>query len=100
MIVVAIIGVLVAIAIPNFSKTRATAQQKACIKNLNTIDSAKQQWGLDNQKSETDTPTQTDLIGTNLYIKDMPICPGGGTYSFNAIGLKPTCTLSAVGHTL
>ncbi|MBI3877160.1 MAG: prepilin-type N-terminal cleavage/methylation domain-containing protein [Verrucomicrobia bacterium] len=100
MIVVAIVGLLVAIAVPNFVKTRASAQQKACIKNLSTIDSAKQQWGLDNQKTDTDVPVQTDLVGPALYLKDMPVCPGGGTYSFNAIGLRPTCTLASAGHTI
>ena len=100
MIVISIIGVLVAIAIPNFSRTRATAQAKTCIKNLSTIDSAKQQWGLDCQKAESDVPADSDLVGTALYLRVTPVCPGGGSYSFNAIGLKPTCTFASVGHTL
>ena len=48
MIVVAIIGLLAAIAIPNFIRARTTSQQNACINNLRQIDGAKQQWALEN----------------------------------------------------
>jgi prepilin-type N-terminal cleavage/methylation domain-containing protein len=51
MIVVAIIGLLAAIAIPNFVKARQTAQKNACIRNLREIDGAKEQWALENKKS-------------------------------------------------
>jgi prepilin-type N-terminal cleavage/methylation domain-containing protein len=51
MIVVAIIGLLAAIAIPNFVKARGTAQKNACINNLRQIDGAKEQWALENKKS-------------------------------------------------
>ena len=49
MIVVAIIALLAAIAIPNIIQSRATSQQKVCINNLRQIDSAKQQWALENR---------------------------------------------------
>ena len=55
MIVVAIIGLLAAIAIPNFVKSRVTAQKNACISNLKRIDGAVQQWALENKKQSTDT---------------------------------------------
>ena len=54
MIVVAIIGLLAAIAIPNFVKARTTSQTNACINNLRQIDGAKQQWALENRKVDTD----------------------------------------------
>ena len=54
MIVVAIIGLLAAIAIPNFVKARATAQKNSCIANLKQIDGAVQQWALENKKAATD----------------------------------------------
>src|SRR5438477_12065760 len=60
MIVVAIIGLLAAIAIPNFVRARTTSQRNACINNLRQIDGAKQQWALENHKTSTDTaPTST-----------------------------------------
>src|SRR5579871_5721695 len=60
MIVVAIIGLLAAIAIPNFVRARTTAQKNACIANLKQIDGAVQQWALENKKTSTDTYLLTD----------------------------------------
>jgi prepilin-type N-terminal cleavage/methylation domain-containing protein len=54
MIVVAIIGLLAAIAIPNFLKARSTSQQNACINNLRQIDGAIQQWALETGAKATD----------------------------------------------
>ena len=61
MIVVAIIGLLAAIAIPNFVKARKTSQTNACINNLRQIDAAKQQWALENGKKSADTPAIADI---------------------------------------
>ena len=58
MIVVAIIGLLAAIAIPNFVRARTTSQQNACINNLRLIDSAKQQWALEQHQTSTSTPVR------------------------------------------
>ena len=94
MIVVAIIGLLAAIAIPNFVKARNTAQKNACINNLRQIDGAKQQWALENKKADADTPGTADVapyIKNNLF----PTCPGGGSYSVNAVSTDPTCSKSA-----
>jgi len=46
MIVVAIIGLLAAIAIPSFIKARTESQKNACINNLRQVESAKEQWAL------------------------------------------------------
>jgi len=95
MIVVAIIGLLAAIAIPNFVKARTQSQLTACINNLRQIEGAKQQWALETKAAATATPTAADVtpyIGrgsTGTY----PTCPGGGTgYVPNALSTKPTCT--------
>src|SRR5204862_5578809 len=61
MIVVAIIGLLAAIAIPNFVKARTTSQANACINNLRQIDGAKQQWALEQKQSATTAPASTAL---------------------------------------
>ena len=61
MIVVAIIGLLAAIAIPNFVKARTTSQMNACINNLRLIDSSKQQWALEQRKQNGDIPQSSDL---------------------------------------
>src|SRR3954451_10909608 len=86
MIVVAIIGLLAAIAIPNFVKARTTAQQNACINNLRQIDGAKDQWAIENKKTTLATVSNTDV---DAYIKKAPSCPAGGTYTYGVIGTNP-----------
>jgi prepilin-type N-terminal cleavage/methylation domain-containing protein len=101
MIVVAIIGLLAAIAIPNFVKARAASQKNACIANLKQIEGAKANWALENKKQNTDTPGVADLYGTTAYIRIEPLCPGGGTYNINTVSDIPTCSLStAESHEL
>ncbi len=97
MIVVAIIGLLAAIAIPNFVRARTDSQRAVCIANLRTIDGAKNTWALEHKKTSSDVPAETDLFGASGYIRDRSSCPASGTYAFNAVDTKPTCTVS--GHT-
>lgn len=88
-----IIGLLSAIAIPNFVKARKTAQMNACINNLRLIDSAKQEWQLEKGKDATAKPMQADIapyLGRNQM---MPTCPAGGTYEINSTNEVPTCTI-------
>jgi prepilin-type N-terminal cleavage/methylation domain-containing protein len=99
MIVVAIIGLLAAIAIPNFIKARTTSQKNACINNLKQIDGAIQQWALENNQSSTAKVTSTDCIpylgrGTGEY----PTCPANGKYVVVDVATKPTCDIT--GHQL
>ena len=100
MIVVAIIGLLAAIAIPNFVKARTLSQKNACIANLKQMDGAKATWAMELKKDNTKIPDDTDLFGATLYIKDKPECPGGGSYSLLAVDTKITCTLATAGHSL
>ena len=100
MIVVAIIALLAAIAIPNFVKARTSSQKTACIANLKQIEGAKATWAMEMKKSSTATPATSELYGATLYIREVPGCPGGGTYAENAVDTKPSCTLSTEGHTL
>ena len=99
MIVVAIIGLLAAIAIPNFVKARATSQANACINNLRQIDAAANQFALEQHR----TTGSTCALATDLtpYIKlnsagSIPPCPAGGTYGATiTIGTNPVCSLGA-----
>jgi prepilin-type N-terminal cleavage/methylation domain-containing protein len=100
MIVVAIIGLLAAIAIPNFVKAREISQKNACIANLKQMEGAKATWALEQKKATSDTPGDTDLFGPTLYIKDKPECPGGGTYTLADVGTKVACSLAGTGHSL
>ena len=99
MIVVSIIGLLAAIAIPNFVKARTTSQCNACINNLRQIDSAANQFAITAGKATGATINYpTDLMP---YIKmnsagSIPPCPAGGTYADGTVGTNPTCTLSTL----
>lgn len=99
MIVVAIIGLLAAIAIPNFVKARATSQANACINNLRQIDAAANQYALENGKKTGDPITYPANL--TPYIKlnssgSIPPCPAGGTYAIASVGTNPSCTLSTL----
>ncbi len=93
MIVVAIIGLLAAIAVPNFVQARTTARRNACINNLRLLSAAKDQSALENGYAETSVLTSTEVIA---YLKGnkMPTCPATGTYTVNAVSVNPVCSLS------
>ncbi len=104
MIVVAIIGLLAAIAIPNFIKARTTAQKNACINNLRQIDGAEQQWALESKASTGVPPGGYGDI--SAYLKNAVTCPSGGAAatfasSYNLAKVegpdKPTCKVGGVG---
>jgi len=98
MIVVAIIGLLAAIAIPNFVKARATSQANACINNLRQIDAAANEYAL--EKGQSTGATITYPTALTPYIKlnangSIPPCPAGGTYSDGTVGTSPLCSLGS-----
>ena len=82
MVVVLIIGILVAIAIPVFNSAKANAQEKTCFANQRTIEGASQTW-------EAEFGNMTGLTSVAVlepgYLKAVPACPGGGDpYDFVA----------------
>jgi hypothetical protein len=82
------------------AENQKTQRLNACINNLRLIDSAKQQWALEQRKQSTDTPAASDLqpyLGRGPN-GEMPACPDGGAYTFGTVGEKPTCTTP--GHVL
>jgi prepilin-type N-terminal cleavage/methylation domain-containing protein len=101
MIVVAIIGLLAAIAIPNFIKARATSQQNACINNLRQIDGAISEWALETGQSNGASVAGVSVV--SAYIKlnsasSVPGCPAGGSYTTSTVGAIPqiVCSLSSL----
>jgi type IV pilus assembly protein PilA len=95
MIVVAIIGILAAIAIPHFRNSIQTAQQRACSINRRNIDGAKLQWAAEHRQDLAATPAEEDIFGENGYIEHKPDCPAQGNYSLNSVKEKCTCSVSA-----
>jgi prepilin-type N-terminal cleavage/methylation domain-containing protein len=101
MIVVLIIGILMAIAVPNFIKARQNSQDRTCIANLRQIESAKEQWAMETGGGASATPTQAQLVGdaTTGFIKVWPTCPTNGTYTIGNMSTRPTCSVGG-GHVL
>lgn len=105
MIVVAIIGLLCAIAIPNFVRARETSQADACISNLRQLDAGVQEWALENNRGPNSSVT---LDNVKPYVGrviggQLPHCPAGGTYAVTDVSSRPTCSLSSnvtPGHVL
>lgn len=90
MIVVLIIGILLAIAMPNFLRSRSTTQQTACFGNQDTLKDASDLWILNEGLVPTSVPTMGDLVPK--YIRSIPLCPTNGTFTFGD-GFSPvTCS--------
>jgi prepilin-type N-terminal cleavage/methylation domain-containing protein len=108
MIVVAIIGLLAAIAIPNFVRARTQSQMNACINNLRQIDGAIQQWALETKQAANAPVTQADVVP---YLKSPAICPSAGagasglagfqaSYTLTTVSNAPTCAIAPATHIL
>lgn len=112
MIVVLIIGILLAIAVPNFISARETSRAKACVANLYQINSAKLQCVMDNKLAADSTATfsvdgvtptaagpngtyqLTRAGGSPNYIRAVPACPAGGAYAPGSVSTAPTCNVA------
>ena len=98
MIVVAVIGLLAAIAIPNFIRARQTAQRNACIANLKQIQGAIQVWAIDTGAASNATFTTADIVPS--YLKSWP---KEGTVSYPVpadVSANPTCPNANADHTI
>jgi prepilin-type N-terminal cleavage/methylation domain-containing protein len=101
-IVVAIIGLFAAIAVPNFVQARTPSQRTVCINNLRQINSAVQQWALEQNAGFDATITYSDI---QPYMKRTVVCPAGGTsfgdsYLINGVTNRPTCQKATGTHIL
>jgi len=117
MIVVLIIGILLAIAIPNFISARENSRAKSCVANLYQINSAKMQCSMDNKLAANDVTSKFSVDGTtpsapgpngtyqlvggannSNYMRQVPICQSGGQYTPGTVSASPTCsTTGAAG---
>jgi prepilin-type N-terminal cleavage/methylation domain-containing protein len=102
MIVVAIIGLLAAIALPNFVNARATTQANACINNMHQIDGAVSEWALEHQKKTGDAVNYPADLTPYLKLNannSIPVCPAGGSYVMGLVGAIPQVNCS-LGNTV
>lgn len=97
MVVVLIIGILVAVAIPVFNNATARARQRTCHANQRTIDGAVEQYLADNiDKTKADVDSVTVLVPT--YIKSAPTCPAGGASYVVTDGAVQGCPSTTENH--
>ena len=96
MIVVMIIGILLAIAVPNFVRARETSRTRSCVANLKQVDSGKEQYAMEARLASGAAVAWANLVPD--YLKAQPTCPAGGTYTIGAVGTNPSC--STAGHAL
>lgn len=89
---IALWGLLAAIAIPNFVKAKQRAQFNACRQNQVAIQGAKEIWAKENASPEDAVPTDSDLFGPGKPISEKPQCPANGRYSPNSVKEAPSCT--------
>ena len=102
MIVVAIIGMLATLAIPNYVKSRGQAHRVSCINNLRQIDGAVQTWATETMKDGDQAVTYSDI---SSYLRNAVFCPAGGTsfadsYTLTTVDAKPTCQRKPETHKL
>ena len=103
MIVVAIIGLLAAVAVPNFVKARETSQKNSCLANLKQIEAAISIWGIEKNHTTGDPIISAELFGSSSYIRVEPKCPGDNqAYTLSKVGDNPQvkCTGGLLGHAL
>lgn len=91
MIVVLIIGILLAIAVPNFVRARETSRARTCVGNLKQIDSGKEQYAMEARLAAGAAAAWANLVPD--YLKRQPACPSGGVYTIGNIGTDPTCSI-------
>ena len=96
LIVVMIIGILLAIAVPSMFNASERARANACRANLRQIQAAKEQWAMANNQGPDAEPTQAQL--TNGFLQSWPVCPSGGTYTIGNLSTNPSCSIT--GHSL
>ena len=99
MIVVLIIGIIVAIAVPSFIKAREQSRAKACQEAQQKSWGAVQQWAMEVGAGTTDTTNYGQLVGVNAYLTTTPKCPvGPSVITLPAVNTFPTCPNTLAGH--
>jgi prepilin-type N-terminal cleavage/methylation domain-containing protein len=102
MIVVAIIGIIIAIAVPGFIRARRMSRIRSCQENLVKIHGAKHQWALERNKRQDDVPVWSDLVSSKSqgYLQVRPVEPDGYDYDLLEVDKAPICTSSYPGHAI
>lgn len=91
MVVIFILAILLGIGFPSWMYARTKSQAKTCARTLGKIDTAKEQWAMENRRETGDPVTINDIVPN--YLKTQPVCAAGGIYTINNVGTNPTCSI-------
>lgn len=95
MIVVMVIGILMAIAVPNWIRARERSRTESCYANMREIEHAKQRFAIENKLSGT-APVSAAEIAPEFLKNAMPLCPSAGTYTIGTVDATPSCSIHGV----
>lgn len=90
-VVIVILGILAAVAVPKYIDLSATAEENACKANRGVVASACSMYYASQARSGTPT-FPTDYKDASLYNDAVPSCPGSGTYTYDSDKGKATCS--------
>ncbi len=93
-IVLAVIGILLGIAVPQFMRNRANSQAKSCAATLKRIDEAKELWAIATHQAAGAPCVMADIVPD--YISRTPGCPGAGVYALGNMDEVPSCSLGTL----
>lgn len=101
-IVVTLLGLLAAVAVPHFARARVSCQQTTCINNLRQIDNAVQTWALEARRSPQSPVKFKDIAP---FLTRQVVCPAGGrsfeeSYVLSTVAEPPECRRRELGHIL
>jgi prepilin-type N-terminal cleavage/methylation domain-containing protein len=91
MIVLLVITILLAIAVPAYMRVRESSKAKVCKTNLRQLQAAKERWAMDNRKRDSDVPDISDLCPN--YVRRLPVCPSSGRYETGTVGEPVKCSI-------
>jgi hypothetical protein len=95
LILVPFLCVALLVALPNFIRARSVRAMNSCVNNIRQVQGAKEQWGVENQKTTNDIVTWEDVLP---YLQRKPECPHGGTYILGRIGEDVRCSHATTGR--
>jgi hypothetical protein len=88
-VLLGVLGIIAAIAIPAFVNARGAASGAACANNMAQIYAAKTQWAVEYEHADGDA---IDDAAVTALLPGPMTCPGGGAYTYGTVGEEPTCS--------
>lgn len=91
--VIAVVGLLAAIAFPSFMKARETSQLNCCVNNMRMLEAAKEQVAVERNYKPGDSVSEQDI---SQFLKNgftSLLCPKCGHYTINPVGQDPACSV-------